>query len=380
VTESLYQFSRKLAGVFALDDLLWATSFQIAQMLKVRVVILLPEAGRLTVRAGYPPEDVLDESEVAAADWVWQHATPAGRGTDSLPGAHRLYLPMRTGRGTVGAIGLDSDKPGPILTPDQRRLCDALADQAALAIERIELADAIEKSRLTAETDKLRAALLTSISHDLRTPLSVILGAASSLKDLEAALDPAAHRELVATILEEGERLNRFIANLLDMTRLESGAVAPRLELTDIGDVAGSALSRAGRVTAGHKLDVAIEPGLPLVRLDPVLFEQVLFNLLDNAGKYAAPQTTISVAARRDGGSVKLEIADEGPGIPQGDLEHIFDKFYRVQATDRQRAGTGLGLAIARGFVEAMSGTLTAGNRSDRSGAILTITLPIEAT
>jgi two-component system, OmpR family, sensor histidine kinase KdpD len=382
VTESLYQFSGKLAAVYALDDLLWATSFQIAQMLKVRVVILLPESGRLVVRAGYPPDDVLDDSEVAAAYWVWEHATPAGRGADSLPGAKRLYLPMRTGRGAIGVIGLDNDKPGPLLTPDQRRLFDALADQAALAIERVHLADDIEKSRLAAETEKLRGALLTSISHDLRTPLSVILGAASSLKDLGAALDPAAHRELVATIEEEGQRLNRFIANLLDMTRLESGALAPRLEATDLGDVAGSAAGRATRVLAGHKLALAIEPDLPLVKLDPVLFEQVLFNVLDNAGKYAPVNTTVTLTARREGGAIKLDIADQGPGIPDEDLERIFDKFYRVLAADRKRVGTGLGLAIARGFVEAMGGTLTAGNRTEPgpSGAVFTITLPIEAS
>ncbi|GAA0575992.1 sensor histidine kinase [Rhizomicrobium electricum] len=378
VTESLYQFSKKLAGVYALDDLLWATSFQIAQMLKVRVVILLPENGLLTVRAGYPPEDVLDESEVAAANWVWEHATPAGRGADSLPGANRLYLPIRTGRGAIGVIGLDCDKPGPILTPDQRRLFDALADQAALAIERVLLAVDIEKSRLAAETEKLRAALLTSISHDLRTPLSVILGAASSLKDLEGALDPASHRELITTIEEEGQRLNRFIANLLDMTRLESGALAPRLELTDIGDVAGSAAARANRILAGHKLTLVVEPDLPLVKLDPVLFEQVLFNVLDNAGKYAPEGTTVRLTVRRDGGALRLEIADEGPGIPPADLERIFDKFYRVLAADRKRASTGLGLAIARGFVEAMGGTLTAANREDRSGAVFIITLPVE--
>jgi two-component system sensor histidine kinase KdpD len=379
VTESLYQFSRKLASVYALDDLLWATSFQIAQMLKVRVVILLPENGRLFVRAGYPPDDVLDESEIAAANWVWERTTPAGRGSDSLPGAKRLYLPMRTGRGTIGVIGLDGDKPGPLLTPDQRRLFDALADQAALAIERVQLSEDIERSRLAAETEKLRAALLTSISHDLRTPLSVILGAASSLKDQEAALDPAAHRDLVVTIQEEGERLNRFIANLLDMTRLESGTVAPRLDLVDLGDVVGSALHRAGRVLHHHKIAVVIAPSLPLLKLDPVLFEQVLFNLLDNAGKYAPEGSQVEVRAAKVGGQVRLEILDEGAGIPPDDLERIFDKFYRVKATDRKRAGTGLGLAISRGFVEALGGAITAANRSDRSGAIFTITLPVPA-
>ncbi len=376
VTENLYQFSRKLAGVVALDDLLWATSFQIARMLHVRVVILLPDNGQLTVRAGYPPDDELEPSEVAAANWVWEHATPAGRGADSLPGATRLYLPIRTGRGTIGVIGLDSDKPGSLLTPDQRRLFDALADQSALAIERIQLSDDIEKSRVAAETEKLRSALLTSISHDLRTPLSVILGAASSLTDQKAMLDDAAHGELVATIKDEGERLNRFIANLLDMTKLESGAVAPHLEPTDLGDVMGSALRRARHVLQGYKVSVTLEPGLPLVKLDPVLLEQVLFNLLDNAGKYAPPGTTVNVEAALAGGYVTLAVRDEGAGIPADDLERIFDKFYRVRATDKKRAGTGLGLAISRGFVEAMGGTITAANHADRSGAIFTIRFP----
>jgi two-component system sensor histidine kinase KdpD len=377
VTESLYEFSRKLAGAFALDDLLWATSFQIAQMLKVRVVVLLPENGSLTVRAGYPPEDVLDESEIAAAKWVWERATPAGRGADSLPGAKRLYLPMRTGRGAVGVIGLDCDRPGPLLTPDQRRLFDALADQAALAIERVRLAEDIERTRLSAETEKLRGALLTSISHDLRTPLSVILGAASSLADQEGKLDPAARREMIATIQEEGERLNRFIANLLDMTRLESGALSPRLDLIELPDVVGSALRRAGRVLGRHKVALSLEPDLPLLKLDPVLVEQVLFNLLDNAGKYAPPETTIQIRAFTASGQVKVEITDEGNGVPAADLERIFDKFYRVQASDRKRAGTGLGLAISRGFVEAMGGSVTAANRKDRPGAVFTISFPI---
>ncbi|MDE2500722.1 MAG: sensor histidine kinase KdpD [Alphaproteobacteria bacterium] len=379
ITENIYLFSRKLAGVFALDDLLWATSFQIAQMLKVQVVILLPQDGSLSVRAGYPPEDVLDEADVAAAKWVWEHATPAGRGADSLPGAKRLYLPMRTGRGTVGVIGLDSAKPGPLLSPDQRRLFDALADQAALAIERVQLAEDVERTRLTSETEKLRAALLTSISHDLRTPLSVILGAASSLKSQEGTLAPTAHRELVGTIEEEAERLNRFIANLLDMTRLESGAVRPKFDLVDLGDIIGSALRRAGRVLDGHNVSLSLEPGLPLLRLDPVLFEQVLFNLLDNAGKYAPQGSRVDIRATAQPGQVRLDILDEGNGIPAEDLERIFDKFYRVQAADRKRAGTGLGLAISRGFVEAMGGTVTASNRTDRSGAIFTVTLPIPA-
>jgi two-component system, OmpR family, sensor histidine kinase KdpD len=375
-TENLYLFARKLAGVFTLDDLLWAAAFQFAQMLKVRVVILLPEGESVAVRAGYPPEDLLDESDLAAAKWVWEHGTPAGRGADTLPGGKRLFLPMRTGRGVVGVVGLDSDTPGPLLTPDQRRLFDALADQAALAIERIELAREIGQTRLAAETERLRSALLTSISHDLRTPLASILGSATSLKSHGTTMEPAARTELISTIQEEAERLNRFIANLLDMTRLESGAIAPKVEPVDLADVVGSALRRAGAVLEGHRVDVAIAPDLPMAMLDPVLFEQVLFNLLDNAAKYTAPGTNIAVRAWRDGALVHLEIADEGPGIPAGDVERIFDKFYRVQSADHKRAGTGLGLAIARGFIEAMGGTITAGNRGDCRGAVFTVTLP----
>ncbi|HEY1631376.1 MAG TPA: sensor histidine kinase KdpD [Rhizomicrobium sp.] len=373
-TEDLYLFSRKLAGVFTLDDLLWAAAFQFAQMLKLRVVILLPEGESVAVRAGYPPEDMLEDADLAAAKWVWDHGTAAGRGADTLPGAKWLFLPMRTGRGTVGVVGLDSEKPGALLSPDQRRLFDALADQAALAIERINLAQDIDRNRLNAETERLRSALLTSISHDLRTPLSSILGSASSLKSYGAALDDASKQELLDGILEEAERLNRFIANLLDMTRLESGALAPRLEAIDLADVVGSALRRASKVLTGHKLDLAIAP-LPMLNLDPVLFEQALFNLLDNAAKYSPPGLAVHVKAERKGRHVRLTVADEGEGIPPDDLERIFDKFYRVHASDHRRAGTGLGLAISRGFVESMGGTLAAAN-SDK-GALFIITLPV---
>jgi two-component system sensor histidine kinase KdpD len=376
-TEDLYLFARKLAGVFTLDDLLWATTYQFAQMLKLRVVILLPEGDSVALRAGYPPEDMLAEADIAAAKWVWDHGTEAGRGANTLPGAKWLFLPMRTGRGTVGVVGLDSEKPGPLLTPDQRRLFDALGDQAALAIERINLADDIDRNKLTMETDRLRSALLTSISHDLRTPLASILGSASSLRSYYTTLDEPAREELLSSIQEEAERLNRFIANLLDMTRLESGAVAPRLELIDPGDVVGSALRRASQVLGRHEVDLSIEPNLPLLRLDPVLFEQAFFNLLDNAAKYSPEASKVHVRIVRAGNHVQLSVTDEGEGIPDEDVERVFDKFYRVRATDRKRAGTGLGLAISRGFVEAMGGTLSASNRRDGHGAVLTITLPV---
>jgi len=378
-TERLYGFSRKLAACATLDDVLWATSAQVAAMLKVRVVVLLPGEGGIVVRAGYPPEDRLDQADLAAAQWAFDNDRPAGRGADTLPGAPRLFLPMRTGRGTIGVIGLDADGTGPILTPEGRRLLDALADMGALAVERFRLVEDLDRAERAAETDRLRQALLTSISHDLRTPLAAVLGAASTLRDLDAMLPPDAKADLLATIIEESERLNRFIANLLDMTRLEAGAVAPNLAGQDVSEIVDTALRRVDKVLAGHRARVEVEPDLPVLRLDPVLFEQVLVNLLDNAAKYAPEGSTVTVRARRDGRQVRLEVLDEGDGIAEEDAERLFDKFYRARKGDRVRAGTGLGLAIARGFVEAMGGTVTAGNRTDRQGARFVITLPVPA-
>jgi two-component system, OmpR family, sensor histidine kinase KdpD len=378
-TESLYAFSRKLAGTATLDDVLWATAYQIALMLRVRVVLLLPEDGIITVKAGYPPEDELDKADLAAANWAWSNDRPAGRGSDTLPGAKRLFLPMRTGRGAVGVIGIDDDKSGPLLTPDQRRLLDALVDQGALAIERVLLVEDMDRVKRTVESDRLRAALLTSISHDLKTPLASVLGAASTMRDLGSGLTDAEKWDLLATVIDESERLNRFIANLLDMTKLESGAIVPNTARHDIGEIVGSVLRRASKILVHHKISLQLAADMPMLELDAVLFEQVLFNLLDNAAKYAAPDTAISIRTLRDRDSVLLQVIDEGDGIPPAELESVFDKFYRAQKGDHVRPGTGLGLAISRGFVEAMHGTITAANRTDRSGAVLTIRLPIPA-
>jgi two-component system, OmpR family, sensor histidine kinase KdpD len=378
-TAELYAFSRKVAGIGALDDLLWATAYQISSMLNVRTVLLMPakDDEGLEVASGYPPEDQLDETEMAAARWTSEHNRAAGRGADTLPGGKRLFLPLRTGSGPVGVIGIDRDAPGPLLTPDERRLLDALADQAAVAIERISLAKGLDEARVLAETERLRAALLTSISHDLRTPLASILGTVTSLRSFPERYSKEDREELFATLQDEAERLSRFVSNLLDMTRLESGAIGLKLELIDVAEIIGSALQRAANVLAGHHVEVNIEPDLPMLSLDAVLFEQVLFNLLDNAAKYSPAGSRVDIRATRDGELVEIEVVDEGPGIPPADLERIFDKFYRVHAQDRRRAGTGLGLAICRGFVEALGGWIVARNRRDRSGAVLTIRLPV---
>ena len=380
VTEELNHFSRKLAGAGTLDDVLWATSYQIASMLSVRVVLLLPENGTLEVKAGYPPDDTLVDADIAAARWAWDHERPAGRGADTLPGARRLYLPLRTKRNAVGVIGLDDDRQGPLLTPDQRRLLDALADQAAVAIERIQLVQDLDRARLVAESDRLRSALLTSISHDLKTPLASILGAAGALKDYADTMPKEDRTELLTSVIDESERLNRFISNLLDMTRLESGAIQPTWGLHDLSDTVGTTLRRANKILARHQAIIDLDPDLPMLRVDPVLFEQVMFNLLDNAAKYAPSGTEITLRAWVDSGSVVVQIMDEGTGIPPEDLENVFNSFYRVRKTDHVTAGTGLGLSICRGFVEALGGTIIAKNRTDRSGAVFTIRLPIPLT
>jgi two-component system sensor histidine kinase KdpD len=199
------------------------------------------------------------------------------------------------------------------------------------------------------------------------------------MRDLESGLSDQQKRDLLGTVIDESERLNRFIANLLDMTKLESGAIVPNLALHDIGEVVGSALRRGAKILAQHKVSLELAADLPMLQIDAVLFEQVLFNLLDNAAKYSPIETTIAIRGFRDRDQVTLEVGDEGEGIPPAEVETIFDKFYRAQKGDHVRPGTGLGLAISRGFVEAMQGRITASNRGDRSGAVLTIRLPVPA-
>ena len=334
-TESLYAFSRKLAGVGTLDDVLWATAYQTALMLKVRVVLLLPENGKIAVKAGYPPEDMLDDADIAAAKWAWQNDRAAGRGSDTLPGAKRLFLPMRTGRGAIGVVGIDSDKQGPLLTPDERRLLDALIDQGALAVERVRLVEDMDRVKRTVETDRLRSALLTSISHDLKTPLAAVLGSASTLRDLASSLSDGEKADLLATIIDESERLNRFIANLLDMTKLESGAVVPNAALHDVSEIVGSALRRAAKILAqSPRSSSSLRPTCRWSNSTRCCSSRrcSISSTMPRNTRRPAPISASAAGARH--GAVRLQIMDEGSGIPPGDLEHIFDKFYRAQKTD----------------------------------------------
>jgi two-component system sensor histidine kinase KdpD len=378
VAGELYQFTGKLAASARVDDILWAASFQIASMLKSNVVILLPDAGgRLEIRVGYPPEDELDVQDLAAATWCWERGVATGRNAETLPGAKRLFLPMRTGQGLVGVIGLTAQSASGLYSPEERRLLDALLDQTALAVERSQLVERVDEAQVRAKADKLRVAILSSLSHDLRTPLASILGSATSLISSGGLYDGKQTQELLATIRDESERLDRFVGNLLDMSRLEAGALGVKPESVALPELVEWTVKRLARRLSQHKVVVQLSDDLPLVSADPVLLEQALANVLDNAAKYAPPGSAIRIAAAAEPNRVVLEIADEGPGIPPEELPHIFDKFYRAKAADRRVAGTGLGLAVARGFVESFGGTLDAANRAEGTGAVLAFTLPL---
>jgi two-component system, OmpR family, sensor histidine kinase KdpD len=378
-TAELYSFSRRLSAIATLDVLLHAIAYQIGTILHARVVVLLPEGGRLATQAGHPSQTNLDEADLAAATWAWHNDRPAGHGAAMLGGGERLFLPLRTPRGGVAVLGIARDAPRSLLTPEERRLLDALADQAAVAIERITLAAEIDETKVLRETERLRSALLTSISHDLRTPLASVLAALGSLRRDDTIEDPEARNELLDTAQEEAERLNRFLGNLLDITRLEAGALEIKRDAVDLADIIGSAVRRARKLLGARTIKVDVADDLPMVKLDFVLFEHVLFNLLDNAAKYSPPGSTVSIQAALVENAIALRIGDEGAGIPAEDLERVFDKFYRLKTSDRQRAGTGLGLAICRGFVEAQGGTIAASNRKGRPGCVFTITLPVES-
>jgi two-component system sensor histidine kinase KdpD len=373
---TLNAFSRTLAGLDNLIDLLRASARQLAELLRVRAVFLLPRDGRMTVIAGYPHTESVDSADIAAAQWCWEHGAVAGRGSATLPGARRRFVPLTTGTGAVGVVGLDWDGADVLASPEEISLLESLLDQTAVSIERIQLADDIDEARVAAETERLRAAMLTSVSHDLRTPLASIIGSITSLKRIGQRTDQASRDELMETIQDEAERLNRFVGNLLDMTRLEAGALRPKSQAVELSEMVETALRRAERVLAHHSIVIQVAPDLPMIEVDPVLFEQVLFNLLDNAAKYSAAGSQIKLSADQIGAMIRIAIADEGIGIPPDQLETVFDKFHRAHESDRRPAGTGLGLAVCRGFVEAFGGRIAAANRADRTGAVLTILLP----
>ncbi|WP_119422443.1 DUF4118 domain-containing protein [Desertibaculum subflavum] len=364
----LLDFSRKLVTATGLDDLLWAASYQIAAALQGQAIILLAEGDDLRIAGAFPPEEDLDPGDWMAARWAWGHGEAAGHGTDTLPNRAWRFEPMRTARGRLGAVGLRGPDGPAELDAEQQRVLAGLIDQTALAVERSQLDREMAEARVLTATEKLRDALLSSVSHDLKTPLASIIGAVTSLKSYGAGYDAATRADLLDTIQEEAERLGRFVRNLLDMTRLESGMLAPRLDWVAAADLVAAAARRARRELGDRPLEIKVEPDLPLLKVDSILMEQVLFNLLDNAAKYSPAGSAVEIAARREGTEVVIAVADRGQGIPAEEIAHVFEKFRRVARGDRQVAGTGLGLAVCRGIVEAHGGHITA--QSPRPGGL----------
>lgn len=379
-TSNLYEFSRKIAAASSLDDVLWAATHHVASTLQCRSLVLLPDKdGHLQIAAGFPPEDRLSPVDREAAERAWTKGEPTGLTSGIVSEVGWLFLPLQTRRGAVGLVGISFEGKRFALNADQRRLLDALADQVAVAVERTNLATDVEEARVLSETERLRSALLSSVSHDLRTPLSSIIGSATSLAAYVDMISKGDRDQLIETILEESERLDRFVQNLLDMTRLGYGAVQPNREWSDLREIAGRVVKRCSRLLGGRRLDLAVPEDLPAVFVDPVLVEQVLINLLDNAIKYTEDDGWIELRAEPEGGRIAIRVSDDGPGIPPDAREAVFDMFYRVRGRDQRTAGTGLGLSICRGIVQAHGGRIAALDGPEGLGTTIAIELPLAA-
>ncbi len=373
-TAELLNYTRRLAGMRKIDELQLVTAEQTTRILDLEAIVLLPdESGKRLLADPLRP---LDDKDLAAAQWCFEKSEATGRGADTLPGASRLFVPLRAPAGIVGVLSVRHSSNETLLDPSERRMVDTIADLAAITVERIRLAKQIDQARMLTETEQLRSALLTSISHDLRTPLASIMGAISSLRSYDKLYDAEQREALLTTAQDETERMHRFVGNLLDMTRLDAGALQPRRESCDMQEIVGSALRRTSRLLAQHQVITRYGPQLPMLMLDFVLMEQVLVNLLENAGKYSAEGSRIEISVQHHRYALVVEIRDEGPGIAEADLQRIFDPFFRIRGGDRQRAGIGLGLAVCRGFVHALGGRIRASNRKDRVGSIFEIELP----
>lgn len=374
--QTLFDVSRKLSGSPALDDIAWIVVTQAATILKGQAILLMKRGDNLGILAAMPPEDTLGAAEWAAARWADEHGEPAGWGTATLPNAHYQFRPLRTSQGVVGVVGVHT--AGSRISQADEQTIDALLDQAAIAIERSMLSSAAVTATAAAEREKLRSALLSSLSHDLRTPLSSILGSVTTLRSLGPKLKRAVRDDLLVNIEEETTRLTRFVSDLLDMTRLEGGAVESRHERIDISDLVSAASRRARSLWPERQINVETA-GVPLtVTGDSALLEQLLFNLLENAHKYAPPGTPTGVSLGKRGEMAVVMVEDEGVGIPAGELERIFEKFHRVKENDGRPPGSGLGLAICRAIAQVSGGSIRAESpgRSGK-GSRFVVSLPL---
>jgi two-component system sensor histidine kinase KdpD len=374
-TAMLYDFAKRIAAKSDLDDVLYAGAFHIASTLNCRSLILRPGvSGQLEQVQGYPTiEEYFDPRAAAAARWAFDRNEAAGAGTTTLPTSEWMFVPLATAT-SLGVVGLQFVDPRRGADPEVRRLLQAVEDQVAVAIERTQMATDLQTLRIEAEGERLRTALLNSLSHDLRTPLVSVIGA---LSGLESDLPDADRKSLASSGLDEARRLDRYVQNLLNMTRLEYGALKPKRSHVDVREIVGSARSDLKTTLAAHHLVVDLPADLPGIDADPVLISQALTNVLENAAKYAPAGSTIRLGARTSNGMVTLAVTDKGPGIPETEREKVCDLFYRVGEGDRRPTGTGLGLAIVRGFVEAHGGRVRALAGPAGRGTSIELDLPV---
>lgn len=372
-TAALYALSRDLGVADGPAEVASVVARHAADVFDAQSFTLLPgEEGDVVVAASSPPDAMLDPKERSVARWALEHGRVSGLGTDTLPGSKTICAPLRVGAEPLAVLALaprDGVAPG----MEQREFLEALGRQAAFAFERVRLAEQARAAALRAKAEEMRSSLLSAVSHDLRTPLASITGAATSLRD-DDRLAPDTRRELVVAICDEADRLERLVANLLDMTRLESGGLALRREWVPLEEMVGSALTRLESKLGARPVSVVLPAGLPLLSVDPVLFEQVFVNLLENAAKYTPSASAIDITARREGPTVVVEISDHGPGLPAGGATRVFEKFYR--GTHAGVGGVGLGLPICKGIVEAHGGTIGAEDRPG-GGATFRVTIPL---
>jgi two-component system sensor histidine kinase KdpD len=377
-TIALYFMSRQLAGAADREQVLATAARHISDVFDGDAVLFAPRAeGDLAVAAGERREFALLPNEAAAAQWVFDHLKWAGWSTDTLPSAQAIYMPLTSTGRALGVLGLRPNRRDPPLDPEQRHLLDTFATQTAIALERAMLAEQAQRAKVEVETERLRVSLLSSVSHDLRTPLASIAGSASVLLADKGHIDAATRQELLRSICDEGERLGRLVENLLQMTKLEARSVTPNSQWYPLEELVGSALGRLATALHAHRVEVHLPKDSLLVFADGMLIEQVLTNLLENCAKHTPPGATVTVSARAEADAVEVEVADDGPGLPPGDEEAVFRKFYRGRPS-ADRTGFGLGLAICRAIVQLHDGRIWAENRP-HGGVRFRFRLPLPA-
>jgi two-component system sensor histidine kinase KdpD len=375
-TALLYAMSRELAGTRGSDSMARVAVRHVAEVFDSTAVVLTADAnGRLKYPGGRPLESSFRGADLPVAQWVYDHGQRAGLGTDTLPAAAAIYLPLRGAQRSLGVIGVLPRNARRVLLPEQRHLLETFAAQIALAWERSSLGEEAALSRIAAETESLRNTLLASISHDLRTPLAVITGAASTLARHGASLDASDRQSLAQSIEDQAQEMSNLISNVLDLMRLESGRVELHCDTHSVEDLVGAALHRLEPRLQSHPVAIDLPEDLPGVSVDAALVSQVLSNLLDNAVKYTPADARIRIAAVADGPMVRVVVEDDGPGLPPGDPRLLFDKFQRGHE-ESAVAGAGLGLAICRAIVSAHGGEISAGPGA-HGGARFEFTLPV---